>query len=45
MKNLLIHFFGQGSEPEFALFTAAHIIPILLLFIALYLLYRSRALI
>lgn len=45
IKNLLIHFFGQGSEPEFALFTPAHFIPILLLFLALYLLYRSRALI
>jgi len=42
MKNLLIHFFGQGSEPEFALFTFAHIIPILLLGAALFLLYRYR---
>ena len=42
MKNLLIHFFGQGTEPEFALFTPAHIIPILLLFVALYLIRRNR---
>lgn len=42
MKNFLIYFFGQGSEPEFALFTPAHIIPILLLVAALYLLHRYR---
>ncbi len=42
MKNFLIHFFGQGSEPEFSLFTLAHIIPILLLILALFLLYRYR---
>lgn len=42
IKNALIHFFGQGTEQEFAIFTPAHIIPILLLFIALFLLYRYR---
>ena len=31
-------FFGQGTEPEFALFTPAHIIPILLLILAIFLL-------
>ena len=35
-------FFGQGTEPEFALFTPAHIIPILLLILAIFLLYRCR---
>jgi len=35
-------FFGQGTEPEFALFTLAHIIPILLLIVAIFLLYRYR---
>jgi len=42
MKDFLIHFFGQGSEPEFSLFSLAHIIPILLLFVSLYLLYRYK---
>ena len=42
MKNFLIHFFGQGSEPEFSLFSPAHIIPILLLFVTLYFMYRYR---
>ena len=42
VKNMLIHFFGQGTEPEFALFTLAHFMPILLLFAALYLLYKYK---
>lgn len=42
MKNFFIHFFGQGSEPEFALLSLAHIMPILLLAVTLYLLYRNR---
>lgn len=42
IRDFLIYFFGQGTEPEFAIFTAAHIIPILLLFLAIFLLYRYR---
>lgn len=42
MKNALIHFFGQGTKPEFKMFSLAHIIPILLLFVALWLLYRYQ---
>ena len=42
MKEILYHFFNQGSEPEFALFTPAHFAPILLLAIVLYLIYRYR---
>ena len=42
MQDFFRYFFGQGTEPEFALFTPAHIIPILLLFVALFLLYRYR---
>ncbi|MBQ5326482.1 MAG: YwaF family protein, partial [Oscillospiraceae bacterium] len=42
IRDFLIYFFGQGNEPEFAIFTAAHIIPILLLFLAIFLLYRYR---
>ena len=42
IKNALIHFFGQGTQQEFSLFTLAHFLPIMLLFVALYLLYRYR---
>ena len=39
---MLIHFFGQGTEPEFSLFTLAHILPVLLLLAVLFLLHRYR---
>ena len=42
LKEMLIHFFGQGSTQEFSLFTPAHIIPIVLLLVALYFLYKYR---
>ena len=42
IKNMLIHFFGEGTEPEFSLFTLSHFMPILLLIIGLYLLHRYR---
>lgn len=42
MQEFFRMFFGQGTEPEFALFTPAHIIPILLLIAAIFLLYRYR---
>ncbi len=42
MQDFFRYFFGVGTEPEFALFTPAHLIPILLLFVALFLLYRYR---
>ena len=42
MQSFFRHFFGAGTEPEFALFTLAHFAPILLLIAALYLLYRHR---
>ena len=42
IKNTLVHFFGQGTEPEFSLLTLPHLIPILLLVAAAYLLYRYR---
>lgn len=42
MQDFFRMFFGQGTEPEFALFTPAHIIPILLLIVAIFLLYRYR---
>lgn len=42
LKEMLMHFFGQGSTQEFLLFTPAHIIPIVLLLVALYFLYKYR---
>ena len=31
MKEFFVYFFGQGTEPEFALFTPAHFMPVLLM--------------
>jgi len=42
MQEFFRYFFGQGTEPEFALFTFAHFAPILLLIGAIFLLYRYR---
>ena len=42
MQNFFRYFFGEGIEPEFALFTPAHFAPILLLAAVLFLMYRYR---
>ena len=42
MKNWLIDFFGVGAEPEFALFTPAHLMPVLVMLGLIYLIYRRR---
>ncbi len=42
MKDFFIHFFGQGTQPEFAIFTFAHLMPILSLIIAIFLMYRYK---
>lgn len=42
LKERLIHFFGVGSEPEFAYFTLAHFIPVLMLIGVIFLMYRYR---
>ena len=41
MKELLSYFFGAGTEPEFAIFTIAHFVPMLLM-IAVILLIRHK---
>ena len=41
MKEFFIYFFGQGTTQEFALFTPAHILPILWM-IAMILLIRKK---
>lgn len=42
MIEFFHYFFGQGSEPEFALFTPAHFAPILLMLGAIGLIYCLR---
>lgn len=42
MQNFFQYFFGVGTEPEFALFTLAHFIPILLLIGVIFLLHRYQ---
>lgn len=42
MQDFFRYFFDKGTDQEFALFTPAHFIPILLLIGALFLLYRYR---
>ena len=42
MKKLLIYFFGEGAEPEFALFTLAHFAPIMLMLTLLFLIKRHK---
>ena len=42
MKNWLIDFFGVGTEPEFALFTPAHLMPVLAMLGLIYFIYRRR---
>lgn len=42
IKEFFIYFFGQGDQPEFAIFTLAHLIPILSLIIAIFLMYRYK---
>ena len=42
MKDFLIYFFGQGTQPEFSLFTPAHFAPIVLLCLTVWLIYRKQ---
>ena len=42
MKEFCAYFFGKGEEVEFTNFSAAHIIPILLLVAVIFLIYRGR---
>ena len=42
MKEFLIYFFGQGTQPEFSLFTPAHFAPVLLMIAAIMLICRFR---
>lgn len=42
MKDFLTYFFGVGTEPEFAIFTFAHFVPIVLLIAVILLMHRFR---
>ena len=42
MKNFFIYFFGQGTEPEFSLFTLAHFAPIALMLLTIFCIYKKR---
>ena len=42
MREFIRYFFGQGAEPEFSLFTLAHIAPILVAAGLIFLIYRFR---
>ena len=42
MKEFLIYFFGEGTTPEFALFTPAHVVPVLLMIAVILLIRRFR---
>ena len=42
IKDYLIHFFGEGTTQEFSLFSLSHIMPVVLLIISLFLLYKFK---
>ena len=42
MKETLRYFFGAGSEPEFALFTPAHVAPVLVMILTILLIRKKR---
>ena len=42
MKEFLQYFFGAGSEPEFALFTAAHFAPVVLMVVVILLMRKKQ---
>ena len=42
MREFCRYFFGQGTQPEFALFTSAHFVPVLLMLGAIALIYCLR---
>ena len=42
MKEFFVYFFGQGTEPEFAIFTLAHFLPIAALVLVIWLMWKYR---
>ena len=41
MKEMIVYFFGQGETPEFSLFTLAHLMPIVLLLVTIFLIRKN----
>lgn len=42
MKEFLSYFFGAGTDVEFKLFTPAHILPVIVMALIIYLIYRYK---
>ena len=42
MKEFFVHFFGQGTDVEFSLFTLAHFAPIVWMLFMIWLIYKKR---
>ena len=42
MKEFMTYFFGVGTEIEFEIFTLAHILPIVVMFLLIYVIYRYK---
>ena len=42
MKDWIVYFFGQGTDVEFSLFTAAHFAPVVLMVLVIWLIYKKR---
>ena len=42
MKEFMTYFFGAGTEIEFEIFTLAHFLPIVIMFVLIYLIYRYK---
>ncbi|MBR5795686.1 MAG: TIGR02206 family membrane protein [Erysipelotrichaceae bacterium] len=42
MKEFMSYFFGVGTEIEFEIFTLAHFLPIVIMFVLIYLIYRYK---
>ena len=42
IKDALIYFFGKGTEVEFEYFTLAHILPLIILFVVIFLMYKFK---
>lgn len=42
MKEFMNYFFGVGTEIEFEIFTLAHFLPIVIMFVLIYLMYRYK---
>ena len=42
LKEIIVYFFGQGQEIEFKNFTLAHFLPIIIMAVIIYFIYRYR---